>query len=54
MAKYFAIFTKALSFWFALKQNDIKRLWNVSLLSIIILKSSLQWLDLTVEAAVTN
>ena len=52
MVKHLAIFAKVLSFWLALEYNYIIFLWNVSSLSIEILKSSSQVLDSKVEPSI--
>ena len=52
MVKHLAIFAKALSFWLALEYNYIIFSWNVSSLSIVILKSSSQVLDSKVESSI--
>ena len=52
MVKYLAILAKALTFRLASEYSDITCLWNVSSLSIMIPKSSLQGLDSTVEPSI--
>ena len=52
MVKYLAILPKALTFRLASEYSDITCLWNVSSLSIMIPKSSLQGLDSTVEPSI--
>ena len=52
MVKYLAILAKALNFRLASEYSDITCLWNVSSLSIMIPKSSLQGLDSTVEPSI--
>ena len=52
MVIYFAILAKALSFWLALEHSDVIRLWNLSLLSIVIPESSSEELDSIVEPSI--